>query len=390
MGSVRDYFGQFGDVTNVAIEGNSRRALVSFATNREAYQAWKSDDAVFGSRHVKVLWHRPLAGHGEAGQKKLEASSQLIANMKKLENGDSSMQGDKVAQLEGPESRLKKTLAELEVKEKQQKRETLIAEQKVLFARAASASTEDKMTILGRIKEIAKEMQDLNRPSPPPDADVSAKDKLDAELAKHGMETSAGGDEELLKLNAQLTALKDKVGYRFVFHMLTRQASTLGIPANRYSPYGRGSPRGRASRGRGRGGFQRPMRLDNRSKTVLITGEALDSDSSQAAVREWYESTGGAISNGDDGVLVTYPTREMAEKVSCYISKNATNPKALALGTGSIPNVSVPLKAAWHAGSQPGSGYGTPTHEMTVESNEVEMEDGERPESDLNSSDVWA
>lgn len=59
------------------------------------------------------------------------------------------------------------------------------------------------------------------------------------------------------------------------------------------------------------------MRLDNRSKTVHVTGEALGSDIGNSAVREWYESTGGTLSTADDGgVLVTYPSREMAEKVS--------------------------------------------------------------------------
>jgi RNA-binding protein 26 len=360
MGAVRDYFSQFGDVTNVAIEGNSRRALVSFASNREAYKAWKSDDAVFGSRHVKVLWHRPLPGQGGAGQKKLEASAELISNMKRLENGDgAALQGDVVARLDGPESRLRKTLAELEVKEKRQKRETLMAEQKVLFARASGASAEDKAAILTRVKEIAQDLKDLDKPAPP--VDLSDKEKLDAELAKHGMETTSGkDDEELLKLNAQLTALRDK-------------ASTMGIPSSRYSPYGRGASRGAArarGRGRGRGGFNRPMSLDNRSKTVLVSSDGLASEQEHAAVREWYESSGGSVAVGDDGaVLVTYPSREMAEE-------------ALSRGTA-IPGVAAPLKAAWH-NTAPHSSSGPQTPVEMVEDGEVEvdMEDGERRERD--------
>jgi RNA-binding protein 26 len=38
------------------------------------------------------------------------------------------------------------------------------------------------------------------------------KERLDSELARLGMETTAGKDqEELMRLNAQLSALKDKV-----------------------------------------------------------------------------------------------------------------------------------------------------------------------------------
>ncbi|KAL1413224.1 hypothetical protein Q8F55_000977 [Vanrija albida] len=362
MGAIRDYFGQFGDVTNVAIEGNSKRALVSFATNREAYKAWKSDEAIFGSRHVKVLWHRPRPGQGEDGQKALEKSAQLIANMKKLESGENA-QGDVVAKLEGPESRLKKTLALLEAKEKRQKKETLIAEQKVLFARAATASQEDKVAILGRIKEIAKEMEAADKPAPESvDTDMSDKDRLDAELAKHGMETSAGADQaELLKLNAQLSALKDK-------------ASSLGITGNRFSPYGRGAPRGRArGRGRGRGGstFARPMRLDNRSTTIHLTGDALAGG--EAAVREWFEGTGGRIETGPDGgLLATYESREKAEK-------------ALSHGTKDIPNVAGNLNAAWHSAPAPAyhAGNGAPAAAADGDG-EVDMEEGERRDRDLD------
>ncbi|TXT16053.1 hypothetical protein VHUM_00556 [Vanrija humicola] len=361
MGTIRDYFGQFGDVTNVAIEGNSKRALVSFATNREAYAAWKSDEAIFGSRHVKVLWHRPRPGQGEEGQKALEKSAQLIANMKKLENGENA-QGAVVAKLEGPESRLKKTLALLELKEKRQKKETLIAEQKVLFARAATASQEDKVAILGRIKEIAKEMEAVDKPAPEPvDADMTDKDRLDAELAKHGMETSAGADQaELLKLNAQLSALKDK-------------ASSLGITGNRFSPYGgRGAPRGRGARGRGRGrgGFQRPMRLDNRSTTIHLTGDALAGG--EAAVREWFESTGGRIEAGPDGgLLATYESREKAEK-------------ALSHGTKDIPNVAGSLNAAWHSVPAPAYHAAAGNGAAGEGDGEVDMEEGERRDRDLD------
>jgi len=143
------------------------------------------------------------------------------------------------------------------------------------------------------------------------------------------------------------------------------------------------------------------MRLDNRSKTVLVSGDALSSETGQNSVREWYESTGGSISVADDGgVLVTYPSREMAEKVSPTAGaritlfntpaqrklQQQTDIQALALGTSSIPNLSGPLKAVWHStSSQPGSGYAsgyeTPTHEPQAE-NEVEMEDGERRERD--------
>lgn len=206
--AIREYFSNFGEVTNIALEGKSSRALVSFGSNAEAYRAWKSDEAVFGSRHVKVLWHRPRPGQGAAGTKALEASAGLMANMKAMENG-APPQNVK-ASLRGPESRLAATLAELETKEKRAKRETLMAEQKVLLKRAKDGSKEEKVVILARLKELSREMDAIDKPSVEGNG-LSDKERLDRELEKHGMET--GDQDELMRLSAQLSALRDKVGF---------------------------------------------------------------------------------------------------------------------------------------------------------------------------------
>ncbi|WWC58114.1 uncharacterized protein I303_100649 [Kwoniella dejecticola CBS 10117] len=327
--AIRDYFQKFGEVTNVAIEGRSKRALISFEDNRQAFQAWKSDEAVFGSRHVKVLWHKPRPGQGGAGHSALEKSAELLANMKKLESGE-GIQGDVKVKLSGPESRLKATLAELENTEKRAKKETLMAEQKVLFSKTTNASKEEKIQILGRLKEISKDLEAINNPPKvePEDAGFTEKEILDAELAKHGMETTEGKDQaELLRLSAQLSALRDK-------------ASTLGINSSaRFSPYSRGGLRGRGytsrGRGRGRGAARGPMRLDNRSRTITVSGEAVSSDESRKAVQDWYESQGGVTELVDGGLRVTYPARDMAEKV-------------LALGTKDIGGISGAININWY------------------------------------------
>ena len=97
------------------------------------------------------------------------------------------------------------------------------------------------------------------------------------------------------------------------------QASTLGIPASaaaRYNPYPRGRGRGR---GRARGGSNlptRPMRLDNRTRVIVVTGEQAGTN----AVKEYFERTGGNVEkvDGGEGVKIGYPTREMAERVSRF------------------------------------------------------------------------
>jgi RNA-binding protein 26 len=96
------------------------------------------------------------------------------------------------------------------------------------------------------------------------------------------------------------------------------------------------------------------MRLDNRSKAVHVSGEGLQG--SQDAVLDWYRSSGGSVENVADGVVVTYPSREAAEK-------------ALARGTD-IPGLNGEISAKWH-----GNGGG---EDITVHVGEVEMGDEER------------
>jgi RNA-binding protein 26 len=215
--AIREYFSQFGEVTNVAVEAASKRALVSFTSNFEAFQAWKSDEAVFGSRHVKVLWHKPRPGQGGAGMDALAKSGTLVANLKAMQGqGGQAFQGGVKPQLSGPEQRLKATLEELENRERRQKKETLMAEQKVLLKRAQQGTKEEKLEFLKRLKEISKEIEEVDKAPPVTnaegDVEMDEREKLNKRLEQHGMETQGTDDQdELMRLNAQLTALRDKV-----------------------------------------------------------------------------------------------------------------------------------------------------------------------------------
>ena len=191
MPSIQGWFSKFGEVTNVAIEPKTKRALVSFTTNREAYTAWRSDDAVFGSRHVKVMWHRPRPGQGGQGQEMLDASAELVSNLKQMKGANGATNGvsNGSAILTGPESRLRATLAELEANERRNKRETLIAEQKVLLKRAESGTKEEKLEILKRLREVSKQMEELDKPV----GDIEMSDK---DPAGQGAGEARDGDAE--------------------------------------------------------------------------------------------------------------------------------------------------------------------------------------------------
>ncbi len=161
LDAVHNHFKQFGTVTNVALEAREKKALVAFSSAHEAHAAWKSDEPVFNSRHVKVLWHRPMEGHGSKGQEALEASAPLLQNMRKIEaEGVQAIQGSVVTSHE------KQTQARArldEIQAQQRVMEKYIAEQKVLFARLEAKPTdlEEKRSIKTRLKDVSKELDSL-------------------------------------------------------------------------------------------------------------------------------------------------------------------------------------------------------------------------------------
>jgi RNA-binding protein 26 len=363
--SIVNYFKKFGTVTNVAIEGKSKRALVSFSTNREAYVAWRSDEAVFGSRHVKVLWHRPMKGQAAAGLEALEKSAPLLENLRRIEaEGAQAAQAGVKAKLSGPSSKLEQKLKQERELQQRVHLERLIAEQKVLLVRIEKEDKAERKALMARCKEIEVEMQKVKDgveeepvQAPTEDSHPTAKEKLDAELAALGMQTK---DEETMALQKKLDDLK-------------AQALTMGIdPTAPASPApARGAWRGRArGRGRGRGGFAGPMRLDNRSRVVEVGGDGVAEN--KAAVQQWYESTGGEVGENDGTLTVSYPSRELAEKV-CLFDIYIADIQALALGT-KIPSVTAPVTVKWSQSRAPASAP-EPVVERDERRTEREMDD---------------
>lgn len=62
-----------------------------------------------------------------------------------------------------------------------------------------------------------------------------------------------------------------------------------------------------------------PMRLDNRTQALLITGEALSDPSSRDELKRYFAGTGGELEEVPEGVKVGYKTREAAEKVRSLV-----------------------------------------------------------------------
>jgi RNA-binding protein 26 len=349
LDAVNGYFKRFGTVTNVAVDASSAKALVSFSTHEEAHAAWKTEDAVFGNRFVKVFWHRPMEGQGLVGQRALAASAPIVASVTAREQTPAGPTSDAVPAdpsppaVPGPSAKRTSSTpsnpAASALAARQKLLEQQIAEQKVLMEKLNTASADEKKDIFAQLRKLGQEMKATSsqatvspskKPSSsmtqPEDREAKERERLDKELELHS--AVVDGEETTEALQAKLAKLKAEVRSRDYLRgwcassVFSVQAASLGIdpsaePASTYPYRGRGRGRGRGFyRGAPRGGSVRAsMKLDNRPKKLLI--KEVGSDSVQA-VRDWYEAGGQVdaletLENGD--VVVTFRTRAAAEQV---------------------------------------------------------------------------
>lgn len=414
--SIHNQFKQFGTVTNVAVETAAKKALVAFSSHNEARAAWSSKELFFGDRHVKILWHRPREGQGEAGQKRLENSAPLLENLRKMDAGgvDAIQNGsDQANTLPKVDPEIKAQLEE--VKERGLRLEKIVAEQKVLMVRLQGAKTpEDKQSLKARLKELiaqsaeiktanadidveklqaiveaqqnardaaAKARADARRVESRPQEGVhSIQEMLDAEMDEHKIQVELEGtnadeaDEETLKLRAQLAALKN-------------QASSMGINPDasfsspRPSRGGRGGYRGRggAYQGSAFATPSRSLKLDNRPKTLAVTGPAVEQDQRHTLeyVKAWFVEQAGEMVREpvviDGKIVIVFSSRAVAES-------------ALAKGT-SIPSISPAVQVGWYNAPTPEVPNGPPAPgmegiEIPVKHESFEGVRGERDDVD--------
>ena len=175
---VNAWFKRFGTVTNVAIDAINAKALVSFSNHDEAHAAWKSEDAVFSNRFVKVFWHRPMEGHGQVGTRMLAASAPLVANMTtapstsrtpasnvpsvsaaSASTSTSTITSTNTSTPWKASAALPPTLSALAAK--QQHLQETINEQKTLMTSLETASADQKKDIMAKLRKLGEEMTNL-------------------------------------------------------------------------------------------------------------------------------------------------------------------------------------------------------------------------------------
>jgi RNA-binding protein 26 len=233
LDAVNTWFKRFGTVTNVAVDAATAKALVSFSTHEEAHAAWKTEDAVFGNRFVKVFWHRPMEGQGLAGQRALAASAPIVASVVARGQVQTTPTTDAVpaepssSPVPGPPGAKKvpttpSNSSASALAARQKLLEQQIAEQKVLMDKLNTASAEEKKDIFAQLRKLGQEIKATSSQpafSPPKkpsssipqteDREAKERERLDKELEMHSV--GIDGEETTEALQAKLAKLKAEV-----------------------------------------------------------------------------------------------------------------------------------------------------------------------------------
>lgn len=282
---VQNFFAQYGKVEDVTMMGHKRLAIVKFDNWASANAAYKSPKVIFDNRFVKVYWykdekHSDIAngGHGANGPKNGHPAN----GFKREASTDVKME-------------------DIDMEEFTRKQEE------------AQRAHEDKVA---KIREIEKQREELEKRQKELQAKQAAeKQRLLEKLAgsrKNSTDPAGGGGGDAAGTEKGAEASKTEA-LKATLAKLRGEAEALGIDPNAqqqddgaamstpYSPYSRGgrggyfrgrggyAPRGSwRGRGGGRGNFHAAyaaFSLDNRPKTVAITGVDFSAPEKDEALR---------------------------------------------------------------------------------------------------------
>ena len=305
--TVREYFEQFGDLTEVEMHTQDQLAILRFADHDAAQAAYDAPDAIFGNRFVKLYWYKHEKHEG-------------------LRNG--------AATANGGEPHVQETVMDEDdqIDMEQIARRQEEAQQKHEEAeRQRDEATKKRQDVSSKLAEMEVERR-----------------KMEEMLARKAGKPTAGmenGGE-----HAKATALKAHLA------QLEAEAKSLGIDPDAaslngfggYSSYrgsgsyrGRGRGRGRGSfrgygsgwtrggvKGGGRGGGGAVMRLDNRPKTVAVHFTEGSFDRHDEAVRQYllFSSLDSATLSKhpehDDVALIAFDQRYEGEMFMAAVARS--------------------------------------------------------------------
>ncbi|KZO99725.1 hypothetical protein CALVIDRAFT_553171 [Calocera viscosa TUFC12733] len=298
LNAIREQFKKHGTITNIAVDARGAKAMITFATHDEAQRAHRDPEPVFGSRFVKLLWHRPLEGKGGIGQQMLEKSKVLVENLNNPKPPAPAPVPPAPA-VHVPQASALAARSQLLDKH--------LAEQKTLMEKFEKATTpaekKEIMLLIKKNDQQMKELKDAPLPTPaapaagpstgvPASREAQLKERLDKELDLQNTMDEIKGGEANPELLAQLAQLREEARQAGV--PLDANGRPIEQSAPVYTPgysrpYVRGRGRGRA---RGwRGGppvYHQSMKLDLRPKKLVVKGVATGDEGALAAVRNFY------------------------------------------------------------------------------------------------------
>lgn len=304
--TVRDFFSQFGKITEVTMHAYKHLAIVNYENRNAAQRAFESPKAIFENRFVKVYWYRP------------DLDDKAGINGRISKERSSSEAGSRQLLALSTEEDLEVYRREQEEKQKVHERRQA-AMKRVAEAKQALAQQQEEMTRHNEEKAT-----------------------LIAKLASKGVLLPADGTEE--EVPTETMALREQLA------RLEAEAKSMGIdpdaPIEEYSYSFRGRGRGRGfnsrggyyvrSRGRGnapydfgrgyhngspyvRGRSSAVRKLDNRPRNIAVSGVEFDAKKDEM-LRAYLISVGefdGVERHPErpDSMIVSFKERWQAEQV---------------------------------------------------------------------------
>ncbi|KAL4920124.1 hypothetical protein BDW62DRAFT_22938 [Aspergillus aurantiobrunneus] len=326
--TVREFFSQFGEITDISLQPHKKLALITYVDHASAKAAWSSPKVIFDNRFVKVYWHKPK------GDRNHDQRPGANGNREESEPFDAEVfQRQQEEAQKSYEEKLKQRQETAKAKQDLEKqREELLKKQE-----------EEKQRLLQRIggATSGSATPDGGPAQSPSDENASEQTKqLRAQLAALEAEAKSLG---LDPNNSPNTSSSFRGRGRGGF------GGRGGYPprGRGYDPSYRGSYRGRGGfAARGRGGV---LRLDNRPKCIAVSGIKPNSEQDEA-FRQFLIGVGEYESitqnpNEENSLIVSFKERYIAEKFM-FGTRNIPSVGEIQLSWIPNPPISMPSSSS--------------------------------------------
>ncbi|KAL4803482.1 hypothetical protein BDV18DRAFT_144834 [Aspergillus unguis] len=331
--TVRDFFSQYGEITDISLQPHKKLALITYVDHATAKAAWSSPKVIFDNRFVKVYWHKPRDRNHD---------QRLGANGTREESQPFDAEEFQRQQEEAQKAYEEKSKQRQETEKAKQdlekQREELLKKQE-----------EEKQRLLQKIGGSSGSATPDGAAQSPSDENASEQTKqLRAQLAALEAEAKSLG----LDPNQSPTGASFRGRGRGGF-------GRGGYPprGRGYDPSYRGSYRGRGGfNARGRGGV---LRLDNRPKRIAVSGIKPNSEQDEAfrqhliGVGEYESVTPNP--DQEDSLIISFKERYLAEKFM-FGSRNIPSVGEIQLSWVPNPPISIPPASTGQAPAAAGFG----------------------------------